>query len=338
MNRRLFAQISVLAALFALAPAAMAATGPKTVRVDCAKGESINDALADKAPELVVEISGFCTEDVVVLRDKATLRGANPAFDGVAAAGADPAFGTALRVFGVSQVRLENLTVSGGAAYAFLAQNTTSVTAVNCRFQGAGSYGARLTRSTAVFEDCLFTGNGDGGLNAVDASRVVCERCTSRDNPSPGLGTAFDADRNSHGSVANSLLSGAETGSHQHSQVYIFDSTVEGSAFAGRQSTLDLSGVTLNGTFNAFFYSQINFTQSTQLPPGGGDFNTRSFLRVRNNSTITGDIALFAFSDGMLFNDSTLDGSLNCFNGGNALCQDPADVTGTSSCALCPKP
>ncbi|MBI2835747.1 MAG: hypothetical protein HYX76_15105, partial [Acidobacteria bacterium] len=59
-----------------------------TVKVKCAQGDSINKAIGQhpNAESLVVEISGMCSENVVVTRDRVTLRGTDPAGDGIQAA------------------------------------------------------------------------------------------------------------------------------------------------------------------------------------------------------------------------------------------------------------
>ena len=59
-----------------------------TVKVDCTKGGSINKALDQNknARSLILEIGGMCTENVIVTRDRVTLRGINPSIDGIQAA------------------------------------------------------------------------------------------------------------------------------------------------------------------------------------------------------------------------------------------------------------
>ena len=42
----------------------------KTIKVNCAIGERINEALETNAKELVIAIDGICVEDVVIRRMK----------------------------------------------------------------------------------------------------------------------------------------------------------------------------------------------------------------------------------------------------------------------------
>jgi hypothetical protein len=63
--------------VFASAPA----EALKTVTVNC-PGDKINQAIKGNDDQLVLEIRGFCDEDVIVDRNDVTLRGANPSTDG----------------------------------------------------------------------------------------------------------------------------------------------------------------------------------------------------------------------------------------------------------------
>jgi hypothetical protein len=66
---------AALILLMGLVAEAGSAPGVKTIRVDCNRGDSINQALADKADGLIIEVQGTCQEDVVVARDDVTLLG-----------------------------------------------------------------------------------------------------------------------------------------------------------------------------------------------------------------------------------------------------------------------
>ncbi len=105
-----------LGALFSvLALSAGATPGPtsRTVDVDCAAGDTIAHALARPADELIVHVAGVCVEDVVVERDRVTLRGITPD----ATIQGDPASpGAAVLIRGVSRVDLQDLVVTGGEA------------------------------------------------------------------------------------------------------------------------------------------------------------------------------------------------------------------------------
>src|SRR3972149_8507765 len=80
---------AALLVLAALSPVPRVSADPvQTQRVDCAKGQSINQALDrdDERKPLLVVIRGTCTENVVVGRDDVTLQGE----PGAAIAAGDP--------------------------------------------------------------------------------------------------------------------------------------------------------------------------------------------------------------------------------------------------------
>ena len=99
------------------AAAAQNDLGVTTVRIDCKKGGSINEALKVNAKELIIEIQGMCKENVTVSRDWVTLRGRDPKKDGIESQMAD-LYSDGLRpaVVGwkASRLVLENLTLRGG--------------------------------------------------------------------------------------------------------------------------------------------------------------------------------------------------------------------------------
>ena len=109
--------IPLMVASLALIASPVAAK-EKTIQVDCSKGQSINQALRDKAEELIIQISGMCQERVVVTRDNVTLIGSDPVTDGVTGPALDdPWVQRALvRVNDGRNVRLEKLTITASVA------------------------------------------------------------------------------------------------------------------------------------------------------------------------------------------------------------------------------
>ena len=91
MTRRQ-ALVVVLAGMVAQAAEAKKPKPLATETVDCSKGDSITTAIERNpdAESVLVEIRGVCTEAVVIRRDNVTLRGADPAMDGVRGLGIPP--------------------------------------------------------------------------------------------------------------------------------------------------------------------------------------------------------------------------------------------------------
>ncbi|HUF78167.1 MAG TPA: hypothetical protein VMR44_04545, partial [Thermoanaerobaculia bacterium] len=69
-----------------------------TVAVDCDAGDTIADALAQRADELTVEITGSCVEDVTIRRDRTTLVGVAPGAEIVGSPSPADPFGGAVTV------------------------------------------------------------------------------------------------------------------------------------------------------------------------------------------------------------------------------------------------
>ena len=90
------------------------AGGPQTIAVDCAAGETVSDALASVANSstpVTIALSGVCVENVEIHRDNVTLQGGSTA-DGIEAG--DPAKNALLIIDGVANIKLYDLSLSGG--------------------------------------------------------------------------------------------------------------------------------------------------------------------------------------------------------------------------------
>ncbi len=84
---RLVAGCAAVLLVGAISPSALSGDNNKIAVVDCAKGQSINAALARSRDAVVVEIRGMCAEDVVIERHRTVLRGRHPNQDGITGVG-----------------------------------------------------------------------------------------------------------------------------------------------------------------------------------------------------------------------------------------------------------
>ena len=156
--------------LFCLSAEAKDESGNKTIVVNCDKGDSINEALEERADKLIIKIRGTCQEDVVIERDDVTLRGVGPDATVVAE------YGPAIWVVAVSRITLENLTVSGGygpgpyASGIFL-EGSSGVFVSNVTAK-ENKYGLRSQGSSLTVEDSNFVRN-IMGLHLNSGSSVV---------------------------------------------------------------------------------------------------------------------------------------------------------------------
>jgi hypothetical protein len=331
-------------------------TDTATVKVDCSKGKSINKALDDKknARSLIVEIEGMCNENVIVTRDRVTLRGANPSTDGIQAESNVALIDSALWVRGAHEVTIENLKLTGGYAGLLATEaSTTHLRVVNSRLEGNRTYGALLELALIQAEDTVFTSNGN--FNAgVFFGRIECARCTFS-NPL-GSGALGSARGNVVAQRSNVILSAsALTGGGIEllfGYLGVNDSTIDapapGASVSGGQTVFELRRVQVGGPMRFLQSSSALLLGVTQTPGGtANSVDDNSFVKIGDApapggpptiaSTVLG-FSIQNFSNGSLLQTSQINGNLNCGPGANAFCANPANVSGTSNCALCPKP
>jgi hypothetical protein len=127
-------------------PAVAKAKPPSAVKVDCARGEKIQDAIDRHDSPMTIDVRGICAEDVVVDGKNVALRGDDPAADGIRGVASNSA---ALRFRHSSTSSIENLGIS----------------------HGAGS-GVNVSFSAVFIRACQMIGNAASGL-AVDAGSRV---------------------------------------------------------------------------------------------------------------------------------------------------------------------
>jgi hypothetical protein len=359
MKRPACLMFAILAtSMIVLFPASQVTFSEKTtttVKVDCAKGDTINVALASnpKAQKLTIEITGMCHENVVVTRDRVTLHGTDPAQDGIQAVENTEFTDAALWVRAAALFTVENLTLTGGFS-GLLATNANHplLQITNCRFTGNTNFGLQLENALVSATDATFEAAGTAIPAGVFlSSRLGCSRCTFT---SPGPQSVMTV-INSLAFINQSAFSGGPVRA-EGSTINIADSTISttspgtpainatngnsvvltrveifGRMFFGQGTTAALNAVTQTGIGmqpnEAGFGSTVVVASAGQ--PTGGPPNIDSYLV---------NFTLSNFSNLVLNQASTIDGDLICRTGSNAHCINPANVTGATNCGLCPKP
>ena len=330
-----------------------------TVKVNCAHGETINTALKQhpNAQTLIIQIDGMCNENVVVTRDRVTLRGTDPSTDGVQAVENATQIDAAVWVRGTHQGSIENLRLTGGFDGLLASEvSSPSLRVINCRLEENTNYGAVMEASLLEVEDSTFSSNGFVSAGVFQASRLQCTRCTMSD-PGGGVGPAVRS--NIINFSASSLLLSDTTLNNGGinsfaSSVSINDCTINGfgstgASFVDGQSTVNLIRTQLTGQINLNGASNTVLLGVTQNPGTLPNLlDNAAFVRIGDASPSTSgppsipsnlrSFTLRDFSTGSLLQSSHVSGSLNCSSGANAFCANPANVSGTSNCALCPKP
>jgi hypothetical protein len=336
---------------------------PATVLVDCTKGESINKVLAKSSPEqsLIIEIRGLCSENVVITRDRVTLRGANPANDGIVAIENTESIDAAIWVRGAHLVTLENLKLTGGFSGLLATDaNLPHLRVINCRLEGNSAYGMQLQMSLVEVSNSAFGPNGNVNAGVFGGSRFQCSNCTLADPQGGGpLGALrhnvlmFAASRILFDNCT--LTNGGILS--DDSLMLITDSILEqfapngGSITAASASSVILTRVQVKGVMRFNQGTNTQLLGVTQTPVAGTPPNSvddSAFVRVADASPAAGGPPSIAsvvlgfqlrnFSNFSLLQTSQISGSMNCSLGANAFCSTPASVSGNSNCGLCPKP
>lgn len=144
-----------------------------TVAVDCDAGDTVAEALARRADELRVEVTGTCVEDVEIRRDRTTLVGVAPGAEIVGSPSPAIPFGGGVTVLGASRVTLADLTIRlGRRGVAILDGGAARLERLTVRDQDRD--GVLLQGgSQAWIEDCALLDNAFYGLAVWDGSSVM---------------------------------------------------------------------------------------------------------------------------------------------------------------------
>lgn len=349
----LFLFLACLSTWVAHEPAG-AAVPVVTEKINCNKGESINKALAKSrgGASLVLEISGVCHENVVITSDRVTLRGADPAADGIAAVENAEFVDAAVWVKGAHLVALENLKLTGGFGGLLATDvSTPRLRVTNCRLEG-NRVGMLAQASIVEANNSVFGPNDGVNAEVFLGSRLACLNCTLAD---PQASAPPGANRNNVIVSASRLVLNQSTltsGGIQSDQAFVIasDSTIEAAApnlpVLGTTggSTVSLTRVHLTGQLVINQNTTAQLFGVTQSGSMSNQANHNTFVRVASAPSPTGPVAsdvgpfnLNDFSNLALLDASKVAG-LNCNSGSNAFCSNPANVSGTSNCGLCPKP
>lgn len=316
-----------------------------TVTVDCAAGESVQQALETPAVELTVEIRGICHEDVVVERDDVTLSGRSPALDGLRGVSPDPrSLNAVLRITSSERVRVENLSIADGARNGIQVDHSSVlVDIVGCEITDTGRDGiqASLGATSVRVTDSTVTDHGRSALAAFNADFLECVRCDLRTDAFTVLSVV-----GSRVIVTDSTVEGgifAVNAAEGGALVALNNSTVVSDAWSmGAQAgeVLVSAGTTFEGSMLAFNQGLITLNGAVQTANAQG-FNVvevDSMLSAVGSSirgfTLVKELSGLALRDG-----SSLNGDLVCELAGDAWCADASvDVTGTASCEHCATP
>lgn len=256
-----------LAFLFTCLPG-IALGDPDSVIVDCALGQTIQDALGEKSPNrrLTVFIRGVCTGPVTITRDDVTLEG-----DGATIA-------AGVTIDAARRAEIAGLTISNPVGDGITVTNGGSATIRDSHIDDNAGYGIFVRNdSFAIVNRNTMLRNGIVNPSNPDASGIAV----------------------SLGSMVRALQN--QIGENRNTGIEVFDNATyrsEGDNVAMRASTLggrsavdtyraayvDLRGVTVNGRVFVDQQAQLQLRNLPGLPStiaGNIVVSTLSFLRLR---------------------------------------------------------
>lgn len=346
-------------------PRAAAQAPAGTEKVNCNKGESVNKALTKQpgAAALVVEIDGICHENVVVTRDRVTLRGDDPATDGIEATGNVEQSDAAVWVRGAQLVTVENLKLSGGyVGLTATDANLPFLRMLNCRVENNAQFGIQLEVSLLTAEDTTIGPNTRFNVGAFAGSRFECRDCTITNPPASTTPDNVVAFTGSQLFLFSSTLTNGGININ-HASASVSDSSIEAfaapntsSVFANASSAINLTRTQVEGQMRFLGGTTAQVFGVTQTPgavPGPNILDESSYVKVGTaapfcasppcapappvQSAVLG-FNLSNFANLSLLPNSTVTGNVSCSLGANAVCPIPANISGTANCGLCFKP
>jgi hypothetical protein len=296
---------------------------PVTVSVDCTRGQSVNKALgklpSDSEVELVVEIHGMCEENVVVRGlTNVTLRGTDPEQDGISAVSQENdmfPFGGALTITESYAIRVESLMVTGRRP--LWVYSSTNVNATNCELigieGGAATFGSM--GSLVLLNNNTISSPENWAIFALHSLLYVDDGVVSGRN---GILSALGASVNGENLTVNST--GAAVYASDAGSILLETSELAGEVISSFNSSVVLTGV----------------TQTEHGSWGWGGAFERSSLQVWDGTQLLGPVYVEAFSDAVVRWGSTVLGDLECWDGGDAFCEDPGSIWGAYGCPSIP--
>lgn len=328
-------------------PAAM-----RSVVVDCRGSKTIAQALEEPAEELIVEVRGVCQENVVVDRDRVTLRGRNPQGDGIRSASPGSREPTLL-IRGARGVTIENLGISdaGWDGLRVLSAHD-QIEINNCRLQDNANWGGSIIDSTVTLNGVRVSRNGrdvsdvaQGGLMVARGSMATCNDCSIEANPQTGSNVGAVVYSNS----ALTLNGGNAEGriavlAQLHSSASLSDVALAASEWAfqaNHYGNVRVLGGELAGSFLGLGHSTIRLYGATQLENPVGNLVTEASTLLGDDregteigTTLSGLTQVSEFSNGKLLGGTVAE-DLVCSLEARVFCA-PTTSKRSSNCGLCP--
>ena len=310
----------------ALTMQSAAAKSAKPKTVDCTQGQSIQSVLDKATGPVVIDVRGICQENVLIEGKTVTLRGLDPATDGIQGIPASPPPSATL-VIRFAEVTIENLSISNGPAN-----------------------GVRVESSTVVLENCDLLGNVGAGLVVRGPGFTLCRACDLASN------TGFAASATNGGmlSLHDSTVTGpaglrstldgsyADIDCATSNTLHACNLSVSGRALwaVGGGTAALYSAGTFDGRVQAFDRGHVFLLGASQQSlTGVNSIELFSTLLASADFDVPQQSKLLQtnlshFSRAVLLDQTVLDANLTCFSAEDAWI-DPGVVTGSNTITGC---
>jgi len=282
----------------------------KTVAVDCSAGETIAKALTlgDERKPLLVQISGTCSEHLLIDRNDVTLAAGAP---GATISGPDPAIDV-IKVI-ASRVAIEGLTVTGGRN-GITADSAPGLIVRNATVRGTGRNGITYARgASGMVDGCTVANNARDGVSVDAASAtVINSQITQNGRMGVGLFTNSSARigvDNANAAAGNVISANASNGIHIifGSGAVIGMNEITGNGTSAAPGNLRI-GINLasasadivgGNTISGNAGTGINLTRSSAII-GDANFGLTTVNTITGNGNPASQGGIFAFIDSSL--------------------------------------
>lgn len=258
--------------------------------VDCDRGDSINDALAqrDFNEKLLIEISGTCNEDVLVKTDDAILTKDPDAFV--------PPKIKKITVDGARRVLLKDIDVSNDNGTGIVAKNNASLTVDTVNSEYNTENGMLIEKgAVADITNSNFTDNADEGIVAENRGTVTVEGGEISENTNSSVSA-----RN------NSLIKFTGVTTTVEGDINLFNnSSLEGAEFLEGNINADLASNVIGSSADEIIAERRSMV--VDVPDGD------TVVKLKTQSV--GDVAVGfdeCDSSSSVFDTSNIDPDLGC--------------------------
>lgn len=169
----------------AAAPSGLAGLTAKEIKfkIDCDKGQSLQQAVNRQDRELVVEFVGTCVEDVVIGRGDVTLRGGDPSATVVGG----------ITIDRVSNVTLQDFSMRDGATRAVFVERASGFSLSGLDVRDFAIGGILLQQSTGTIADTTVVRSGEVGILNRGSQVALIGNVTCNENGIAGISATLGA-------------------------------------------------------------------------------------------------------------------------------------------------